>query len=114
MKQKKSVNKEYIWMLFISLAAVLLRYMQRDLQSADMRTYMVPMYQGLSKLDLRSALLAQAGEYSMLYQLIIYILTRFSGEAIYKYKLSSCFFDFLLAFSVYFFVKKSRIQVKLS
>ncbi len=59
MKQKKSVNKEYIWMLFISLAAVLLRYMQRDLQSADMRTYMVPMYQRLSKLDLRSALLAQ-------------------------------------------------------
>ena len=112
MKQRKTVKKEYIWMLLVSIAAIFLRYMFIDVMSDDMRANLVPWYQELSKLSFRDALRVQVGKYSMLNQLLMYILTFFPGEPLLKYKLISCVFDFILAFSVYFFVKKTADSLK--
>ncbi|ETP72621.1 putative integral membrane protein [Lachnospiraceae bacterium JC7] len=106
MKQKKIVKIEYIWMLLIGLSAILLRYMFRELISNDMKACLVPWYEELPRLSFRRALVTQVGNYYPLYQLMIYGLTRFPGDSVFKYKLLSCLFDFVLALGVYFFVKK--------
>ncbi|MGO4971800.1 glycosyltransferase family 39 protein [[Clostridium] aminophilum] len=92
-------------MILISLAAFVLRYMFHDVISSDMRMCLLPWYETIAGMDLRTALTTQVGNYNFLYQLLIYILTLLPGEAMMKYKMLSVLFDFLLAGGVWLFLR---------
>ncbi len=99
-------RKEHIFILFISLLALIPRYMFRDFQCGDMRGALLPWYEKLSSMNPKIALSTQVGNYNLLYQLVIYLLSFIKGEAIYKIKIFSVIFDYVLAAGVYAFVKK--------
>ena len=91
-------------MIAVSLAGILIRLYFRDFISRDMRLFLLPWYSEIKSLDLKQALSTQIGNYNMLYQQLICLLTRLPGAAIYKYKVLSIIFDYLLALGVYAFV----------
>ena len=80
--------------------------MFRDFQCGDMRGALLPWYEKLSSMNPKIALSTQVGNYNLLYQLVIYLLSFIKGEAIYKIKNFSVIFDYVLAAGVYAFVKK--------
>ncbi|MBP5553994.1 MAG: glycosyltransferase family 39 protein [Lachnospiraceae bacterium] len=98
--------KTHIIVLLASLAAIFLRYVFRDNISDDMSISLLPWYEQISGMGFKEALRTQIGDYNFLYQIVIFVLTRLPGEAVYKYKIFSGVFDFILAAGVYAFVKK--------
>ena len=99
-------HQAHIIVIIVSFAALFLRYGFRDYVSDDMSISLLPWYDRISAMSLRDVLRTQIGDYNLLYQIVIFILTRLPGEAIYKYKIFSVIFDYLLAGGVYAFVKK--------
>ena len=91
-------------MIAVSLAGIFIRLYFRDFISRDMRLFLLPWYSEIKSLDLKQALSTQTGNYNMMYQQLICLLTRLPGAAIYKYKVLSIIFDYLLALGVYAFV----------
>ncbi len=106
MNRKTFLSRHHLYILFIALASLFLRFQFRDFVSLDMERYLQPWYDQLSALTFREALVTQVGNYNLLYQLIIYLLTRLPGEALLKYKTLSVLFDLILAAGIYSFVKK--------
>lgn len=106
MKQKIRIKKEQICIFLISIAALIIRFLVKDVISSDMTICLIPWYDEISAMGAKEALTTQVGNYNFLYQLIILILTKFPGEAIYKYKILSVIFDYVLAAGIYAFVKK--------
>ena len=106
MINRKFIRKEHIFIFLISLLALIPRYMFRDFQCGDMRGALLPWYERLSSMNPKIALSTQVGNYNLLYQLVIYLLSFIKGEAIYKIKIFSVIFDYVLAAGVYVFVKK--------
>ena len=99
-------HKTHIILLLASFAALFLRYVFRDNISDDMSICLLPWYDRISDMSLKEVLRTQIGDYNLLYQIVIFFLTKIPGQAIYKYKILSVIFDFILAAGVYAFVKK--------
>ena len=106
MKQEFKIRKEHIILILVSIAALGLRIFFRDESNMDLTICLLPWYDEMSALGFKEALTTQVGDYNFLYQLFIFILTRFPGQAIYKYKILSVIFDYVLASGVYAFIKK--------
>ncbi len=105
----KKILKKYngeIFLVFISLLALVPRFIFADFISRDMKYCLLPWHLEFLQLDLKGALTAQVGNYNFLYQLIIYFLTKIPGDAIYKYKFLSGLFDYVLACGVFVFVRE--------
>ena len=105
MKFKRIINPDMVILIAISLAALFLRFIFRDFISRDMKYCLLPWYEKIAVMSAREALTTQVGDYNFLYQLLIYDLKLLPGDAIYKYKALSVFFDYILAFGVYHLVK---------
>ena len=101
MPKKIDIKKEYILLGIIIISGILVRFWCRDVLSMDMKYCLLPWYDELKSMDLHTALTTQVGNYNMLYQLIIYIMTKLPIEPIYMYKIFSVIFDFIMAFGVY-------------
>ncbi|MBE6754823.1 MAG: DUF2029 domain-containing protein [Ruminococcaceae bacterium] len=85
----------------IFLAGSIIRLLCADFVTGDMRGCLLPWYEELRVMDLKTALTTQVGNYNMLYQLIIYCMTKIPFEPMYLYKILSVVFDVALAFGVY-------------
>ena len=106
MKPNIRIKNEHISILLISIAALILRILVRDFTGMDMSDCLIPWYNEISAMGVKEALTTQVGNYNFLYQLIILILTKIPGETIYKYKILSVTFDYVLAAGIYAFAKK--------
>ncbi len=107
MKNRIRIKKEHIILMLVSIAAFILRIFFKDDLSRDMEVCLLPWYDEISGMSLKTALSTQVGNYNFLYQLIIFFLTRIPGTALYKYKLLSVIFDYILAAGVFAFVRKT-------
>ena len=112
MKNRIRIKKEQIILLLISIAAFVIRIGFKEDLSRDMEVCLLPWYDEISGMSLKTALSTQVGNYNFLYQLIIFLLTRIPGKAIYKYKLLSVIFDYVLAAGVFAFVRKTADDKK--
>ena len=105
-------SKERIYLYFtgIFLAGIILRILCFRIISRDMACCLLPWYEEYKSLSIKEALTTQIGNYNMLYQLCIIILTRLPFGAVVKFKMLSCIFDVLLSTAVYCFLKELRSQ----
>ena len=87
-----------IWfLLLVSVLGMIMRYPLRNVISADAAVYLLPWYAEIKANGGFAALSAQVGDYSILYQFLIAVMTYIPVEPLYQYKLLSIFFDYLLA-----------------
>ena len=87
-------------LLFVVLAAaigLLIRWAGRDFVSLDMRDALLPWFDQIKAAGGLSALSSQVGDYGLLYQTIISLMTFVDISPIYQYKLLSVAFDAALA-----------------
>lgn len=93
--------------ILINLIALVIRYTARDFISDDMQRFLIPWFQIIKSGGGLSALSNQVGDYGLLYQTIIALMTYVEMNPVYLYKLLSVIFDFLLANSFAYFVVNS-------
>ena len=87
-------------LLFVVLAAaigLLIRWAGRDFVSLDMRDALLPWFDQIKAAGGLPALSSQVGDYGLLYQTIISLMTYVDISPIYQYKLLSVIFDAALA-----------------
>lgn len=82
---------------FITFISIFVRIKMLPLVSVDMEYCLLPWYQEALKYDGFKSLSVQTGDYNILYQTIIVILTYLPIDAINAYKFLSIIFDYLLA-----------------
>ena len=82
----------FYYLILISLLGVIIRYFGRDFLSNDMKEALLPWWREIDLLGI-TALGTQVGDYNILYQSLIYIMSNLPGEPIYWYKLLSVIFD---------------------
>jgi len=90
-----------IYMFIVVVLSALLRLSLFGYVSGDMSYYLLAWYGQIEQLGGMKALRVQVGNYNVLYQTIIAIMTYIPGEAIVKYKLVSCFFDYVVAIAAF-------------
>lgn len=108
-------NTNILFFAIISFMGIYVRYVGRDFISADMQNFLLPWYDEIKQSGGFKALNSQVGDYNILYQTIISLMTYLSINSVYLYKLLSIVFDFALAISSACFVceisKKEKMGV---
>lgn len=98
-------NKKDLFFLFIiSSFAIAVRYFGRDCISGDMSLAFLPWFKAMKEGGGLIALDRQVGDYSLVYQTLVALLTYIDANPVYLYKIVSVIFDFLLAISIAFFI----------
>lgn len=92
-------------MLFLAMMAgsvigLYIRFSLRDFMSVDSYVYLLPWYEEIKANGGLQALKEQVGNYNVLYQFLIAIMTYLPIKSLYAYKLLSMMFDYLLAGAV--------------
>ncbi len=82
-----------ITIIAITAIGFLIRYALRDFMSPDYKSFLSLWYELIKENGLNS----QIGNYNMLYQFMIALMTYLPIQSLYAYKLLSCAFDFGLA-----------------
>ena len=77
----------------VSVIACLIRYSLRHIISGDASVYLLPWFDEISK----NGLFVQVGDYNLLYQFLIWMMTKLPLQPLYLYKILSCIGDYLLA-----------------
>lgn len=98
-------KKDYYLFLFITILALVVRYVGRDYISDDMSSAFIPWFRTMKEGGGLSSLGRQVGDYGLIYQTIVALLTYIDANPVYLYKSVSVLFDFLLAFSIAYFVR---------
>ena len=94
----------YIYLAVAIVISLAIRYFGLPFVSGDMSTYLIGWYGQIEQLGKIHALNTQVGNYNVLYQTIIAILTYLPGEAIVKYKAVSIIFDYVAAVGVFLLI----------
>ena len=89
---------------FISFFAIVVRFIGYDMVTEDMELAFLPWFKTMKEGGGLYSLSRQIGDYSLLYQTIIALLTYIDASPIYLFKTLSVIFDFLIAFSSAYFV----------
>ena len=97
-------NKDLIFLILISIIALLVRYNGRDFISSDMKYFLLKWYDIIKSGGGLNALNKQVGNYGLLYQTIISGFVYTDVKPVYCYKIISVIFDFLVAGSISYFV----------
>lgn len=97
-------NKSSMLFMLVTIVAMFLRYLARNLVSYDMATFLIPWYTAIKNGGGLAMLNVQIGDYGLLYQTIIAFFSYVNIRPIYLYKTLSIVFDFLLAISVFYFI----------
>ena len=84
-------------MVLAAAIGLLIRWAGRDFVSLDMRDALLPWFDQIKAAGGLSALSSQVGDYGLLYQTIISLMTYVDISPIYQYKLLSVAFDAALA-----------------
>lgn len=107
--KKIEKNLPFIAIGVILLVAFYCRFSLRGHLSGDASAYLLPWYEKIKE----NGLYSQVGDYNMLYQFIIWILTKIPLKPLYSYKILSCLFDILLAtfsgYLAYSLIKEKNI-----
>lgn len=90
--------RRYLFFAAVCVLGVAVRYAGRDFLSGDMEAFLIPWFDEIRSKGGISGLECQVGDYNLLYQSIIALLTYIDMKSLYLYKLLSCFFDYCLAF----------------
>jgi len=93
-----------IAILAITVIGIVIRYAHRDFVSGDYKWFLSQWYDEIRANGGLEGLHIQVGDYNLVYQFLIAIMTKFPLDALYAYKILSCFFDFMLAILVSYFV----------
>ncbi|MCM1540241.1 MAG: hypothetical protein NC121_03165 [Blautia sp.] len=81
----------------LTLLSILVRYGVRDVLSGDASLFLLPWYEEIKDGGGFKALEYQVGNYNMLYQTLIALLSYLPIAPLYAYKILSLFFDYCLA-----------------
>ncbi len=81
----------------VTILGLLLRCSGLDFLTPDARDCLLPWYDAIKSEGGLASLSAQVGDYNMLYQLLIALLTYLPVEPLYGYKLLSILFDYVAA-----------------
>lgn len=93
--------KDYICIFIAYVMAVVLRVLGRNFVSRDMAICLIPWFNETKERGGLDALSEQTGNYGVLYQTIISLMTYINIYEVYQYKLLSIFFDILLSIFIY-------------
>lgn len=77
----------------VSILSILIRFFLRNIVSGDVSFFLLPWFNIISQ----NGLYEQVGDYNLLYQFLIWIMTKLPFEPLYSYKILSCLGDYLLA-----------------
>lgn len=94
----------YLYIIAITIVSIAIRYGFRDFVSGDMVSFLLPWYEVIDANGGINSLQEQVGDYNLLYQTIIAFFTYLPLDAIYKYKILSGIFDYLLAAAAGYFI----------
>ncbi len=97
-------NKNIVFFVAITGLALLVRISGFEFLSQDMKGYLVKWFDKVQKLGGIKSLGTRVGEYNVIYQFFISLMTYINMKSIYLYKILSLIFDYLLAFYVALFV----------
>lgn len=92
-------HKDIFFFLIITLFGIFIRIPGKDFISKDMTNFLIPWYSTIKSQGGFPALSTQVGDYNILYQTIICFFSYLDKYCVYLYKLLSCIFDAILAFS---------------
>ena len=97
-------NKNIIFFAVVTVFALLVRIAGFDYISQDMKGYLVKWFDRVQKLGGIKSLGTRVGEYNVIYQFMIALMTYIKMDSVYLYKILSLVFDYLLAFYTALFV----------
>lgn len=102
------IEKYYqlLFFIIITFLAIWIRFEGRETISGDMYSCLVPWFDEIKDMGGIRALSEQVGNYNLLYQTIISLMTYIPMDAMYLYKIFSCIFDFALALSAAYIICK--------
>lgn len=89
-----------LFTLAITLCSLAIRISFRKFESIDSGIYLLPWWEEIRNNGGINALGSQVGDYNMLYQFLIAVMTYLPIKPLYQYKLLSGIFDYLLAATV--------------
>ncbi|MDO4798631.1 MAG: hypothetical protein Q4A01_11515 [Coriobacteriales bacterium] len=92
-----SRHANVIVLALITLLGILMRLSLRNFESEDYIVYLSPWYEQIGINGGLRGLNTQVGDYNLLYQTLIAVLTELPIPRLYGYKFISCCFDVLLA-----------------
>lgn len=98
-----SKHIDFVVIVAISVLGALVRYSLRTYISGDMNSFLLPWYDEIKPLGLK-ALSKQVGDYNIMYQFLIAVMTYIPINAVAGYKILSIGFDYILAVVVAFIV----------
>ena len=89
------IEKHLLLILLVTctLLGIIIRLALKDITSADFISFLLPWYEEISE----NGISKQVGDYNLLYQMIIWTMTKLHSTPLYAYKMLSCFFDIVLA-----------------
>ena len=90
-------NRNILFFGIISIVAFIIRYKGLDMISGDMYVYLIPWYDEITSRGGMWSLSKQVGDYNILYQFLIAILTYLPIDKIHAIKYISIIFDYALA-----------------
>ncbi len=103
----ENTRKNWCIKIIIVIALSLaIRLIGMKFVSQDMKVFLLDWYEEISHMGLKEALTTQVGNYNKPYQFIIFLLTRFPGSVVVKYKIISIIFDYCMAVAVFFLLKE--------
>lgn len=89
-----------IFIVAVSVCGILIRFMFRNFESGDSKAFLLPWWEEINNNGGIRALKYQTGNYNMLYQFLIAVMTYLPIKPLYQYKILSGIFDYLLALGV--------------
>ena len=105
-------RKDILFFLIITILGIMIRIPQRHYVSKDMLIFLHPWFDLIKESGGLRGLSVQVGDYNILYQTIIALLTYINANPVTLYKLVSCPFDFLLAYYSAVFICELSLNPK--
>ncbi len=91
--------------IFATLLSLAARYEMRGFVSRDMRDFLIPWFDQIQARGGMASLKVTVGNYNILYQSLIAIMTYIPIKPLYQYKILSIFFDYFQAIAIFCIIK---------
>ena len=93
------INKHLLFILLAActLVGIIVRLGLKNIASGDFTYCLQPWYEKISETGLSK----QVGNYNLLYQMIIWVMTKLPIRPLYSYKVFSCVFDMVMAVTAF-------------
>jgi len=101
-------NKNIIFFVVVTVLALFVRIAGFDFISQDMKGYLVVWFDRVKKYGSLKSLGIRVGEYNVIYQFLIALMTYIKMNSVHLYKILSLIFDYLLAFYTALFICEIR------